>query len=79
MTVYIYSALQASEKGEEMYEDIIQFTKNTLREQYNGKSAAEMPRHELCTLCPSATSPSEIIITTVRELADKELSLSEVG
>ena len=52
----------------------MKFAKNTVRGQNQGKSGARMGQGEPRTLCPS-----EIILTTTRELAEKELSLCEVG
>ena len=54
------SASAGSEKSEEKYEDVFQFTKNTLRGHYKRTSAAELHLGELHTLHPSATSPSQI-------------------
>ena len=63
-----------------MYEDVLQFTKNTLK-HYKRKSTVEMPvpQVELHDLCPSTMSTFKIIFTTVSKLAQQKLSLSQVS
>ena len=74
----ILQLLQASGR-EELYDDVLEFTKKTLRDHYKRQSATKKPLgDETHTASSPASSPSLIIHTTVRELAERELSLSKV-
>ena len=65
----IMQLLCACGKDEEVYEDVLDFTKRTLQKQYKGKQST------LETELASPSAPSHIVQTTVRDLAEKELTL----
>lgn len=56
-----------------MYEDVLAFAKKTLKSKVKSTGGGGLQ----CTTQPPMT-PSQIIYTTVKELAEKEMSLSKV-
>ena len=70
--------LWSSGKEKGVYDDVLDFTKRVVQSQYQGKLPPVVlkptPGNEL-----EIASPTDIIQTTIRDLAENDLSLSEVS